>query len=247
MEEKKCLHLDSFQEGTNHVCLDCGEVLPLKNEESIAKHHTYTTLSYVYRKPAKRSIHKDIAHLPIPKMVVDTANELYLNVYATKACQNKQRQTLIFACIFHAFKMHHIPKSLDMLKSIFNSTYTTKSKSIHSGLKLVTITLKMIGTHQRGDRVTPYHLIGEILKKIQVSEDKAKKIQESYHLLEGKSELINRSRPQSVAAGVVWLFMKHTGLSIQEYTKIVGLSETTIYKMTKDMEEVLRKSTSEKI
>ena len=62
-----------------------------------------------------------------------------------------------------------------------------------------------------------------------------------YEQIKNRSSRLNRSRPQSVASGIVfyWICLKEKDISLKDFAKKVTLSELTINKMTKEIVDVL--------
>ena len=59
--------------------------------------------------------------------------------------------------------------------------------------------------------------------------------------IQNRSSCLNRARPQSIAAGVVFFWMKNNNknITIKEYSKKVKLSELTINKIIKEIESII--------
>ena len=72
----------------------------------------------------------------------------------------------------------------------------------------------------------------------QAQKDEVKKI---YQEVKNKSSRLNRSRPQSTSAGIIyyWICLNKKNISMKEYVKKVGLSELTINKIAREISDVL--------
>ena len=79
------------------------------------------------------------------------------------------------------------------------------------------------------------------MEKFSATDDQKKEVIDLYHQIENKSSRLNRSRPQSVASGLVyfWICSKQKDISIKQFTKKVSLSELTINKISKEISDVI--------
>ena len=66
---------------------------------------------------------------------------------------------------------------------------------------------------------------------------------ELYEKIKNKSTVINRSRPQSVASGLVryYILLKRKDIPMNEFRSKVELSELTINRIVKEIEKILGK------
>ena len=238
--EGGCPHLDVSQENDVRVCFDCGEQLPITEKEPVGWSYNHSTLC-VLRKIPMKSIFPDVEQYRFPQNILDTANEIYTKVTKGSTYRGRYRLAIIFACIFNAFKLHQTPKSLDSLKAVFNNpnVKNLKNKSISKGLKFVNIGLKNIG-FKTVVHITPFNLVEEILLRFNANPNQIQTVQKIYLEIENKSALLNRSRPQSVAASLVYWYMCHwkKGVVIQDFSSKVGLSELTISKLSKEIDKL---------
>ena len=90
-------------------------------------------------------------------------------------------------------------------------------------------------------RITPKDLVKEAMKKFNASDSQIKDVINLYGKIENRSSMLNRSRPQSVAAGLTYYYilMKHKDITLKDFTKEVNLSELTVTKITKEISKVL--------
>jgi hypothetical protein len=80
------------------------------------------------------------------------------------------------------------------------------------------------------------------MNELQASADDIRQIKELYKFIEDKQiQKLNRSRPQSVASGIVyfWLLRENRKITLKTFSKITELSELTIVKIQKDIKEIL--------
>jgi transcription initiation factor TFIIIB Brf1 subunit/transcription initiation factor TFIIB len=89
--------------------------------------------------------------------------------------------------------------------------------------------------------VTPEHLIREYLTRFSIPQEREDDIISVFRQVDGKSSLLNRSRPQSVAAGVIWYWIRkeHKGVPLKDFTQKMDLSELTINKISKEITKII--------
>ena len=90
--------------------------------------------------------------------------------------------------------------------------------------------------------ITPQNLIREIMKKFDATPEQIDEVNQLYLQIHNKSSILNRSRPQSVASGLVryYILLKGKDITIKEFRQKVKLSELTIEKMAKEISRVLQ-------
>jgi hypothetical protein len=79
------------------------------------------------------------------------------------------------------------------------------------------------------------------MNKFGATEKQIENVIELYEMIKNKSILLNRSRPQSVACGIVryYILKKNPDISIDYYKSKVNLSELTINKIVKEISRIL--------
>ena len=108
------------------------------------------------------------------------------------------------------------------------------------GLKMVALNAPK-HSKLRKTRITPKDLVKEAMKKFNASDAQITDVINLYGKIENRSSMLNRSRPQSVAAGLTYYYilMKHKDITLKDFTKEVNLSELTVTKITKEISKVL--------
>ena len=182
--------------------------------------------------------------------------ENYMNVKMCKKCKNRyndtlkikqkiyrgnSRKSMVFACIYNAYKISDNPQSCDNLIKIFNL-----QKNIGlNGLKYVNLhasssILKKL--KQKKHYITPLHIIKDIMKKFKGTSEQIQKVITIYNSIKNKSHILNRSRPQSVASGVVYYYIliDNKNISLKEFCGVVDLSALTITRIVKEISMILK-------
>lgn len=128
------------------------------------------------------------------------------------------------------------PQTHDKLIQVFS----LKRKTGLKGLKHVNLYASR-DSKLRTTYITPINLVEDIMEKFSANKDQKKEVGELYEKIKNKSSRLNRSRPQSVASGLVyyWIRLKKKEITLKEFAKKVNLSELTINKIAKEISGVL--------
>jgi len=239
-----CTHDRVHSEQGVDVCVQCGQEIskrvdPIKEWRYYGRsegHSVSDPTRVQVRKTDERSIHKDVANMGFSEKVIRIANDLYFQVTKGKIFRGNSRKAIIFACIFHAYKLTGNPKSHEKLISVFN----LKRKTCLRGLKHVNLHAPKTSPI-RTSYITPVNLIEEIMDKFSASEIQKKEVVALYHCIKNRSSQLNRSRPQSVASGLVYYWIKNSGkeITLKQFTDKIPLSELTINKITREIETIV--------
>ena len=239
-----CLHLNIANETGIDVCIDCGEEITKKIQntkewryygQSDTRHSSDPNRVQI-RKSDERSIYKDVENMGFSDKIVSEANKIYFQVTQGQIFRGNSRKSIVFACIFHAYKLSGKPQSHEKLINVFNLNRKTGLK----GLKHVNLCAPK-NSNIRITYITPINLVEEIMEKFSATAEQKKEVVELYHQIKNKSSRLNRSRPQSVAAGLVyfWIRNKQKDITLKQFTKKVSLSELTVNKIAKEISDVI--------
>jgi hypothetical protein len=250
-DEFLCNHLNILSEKGVDVCTDCGEEISKKiqntkewryyGNQSDTK-HTSDPNRVQMRKSDDRNINKDVENMGFSDKIISEANKLYFQVTYGQIFRGNSRKAIVFACIFHAYKLSGKPQSHEKLIQAFNLNRKTGLK----GLKHVNLYAPK-NSSVRTTYITPINLVEEIMDKFSATADQKKEVVNLYNHIKNKSSRLNRSRPQSVASGLVyfWICQKQKEISLKQFTKKVLLSELTVNKISKEISDILSSSTEE--
>lgn len=244
IEETDCPHRNQIVENNTKVCLECG--IMIDKDISYEKEWRYYGMSDTkhnsdpnrcnIRKTEDKSIFKDVEKLGFSDKIVSFANNIYEQVTNSKIFRGNTRKGIIFACIFHAYKCFNNPQSCEHLIEIFE----INRKIALKGLKFVNLNISKDSPF-RGFQINTEHLIKEIMSKFNASEKQIEEGIQIYHFVKDKSILLNRSRPQSVACGVVrfYTLKKNPEITIEYFRSKINLSELTINKIVKEITRLI--------
>lgn len=243
-ESTTCKHINFTDENGFIMCSDCG-IEMTKNVYQDKEWRFYgqsdnkrtSDPNRVHmRKMEERNIFKDVENMGFSDKIVHFANQLYLQVTNGQIFRGNSRKSLIFSVLFHSFKVHKIPQTHEKLLS----TFEISRKSALRGIKYVNLnTPKDSCIHTT--YITPLNLVDEIMDKFSATAEHKAEVYELYNKIKNKSSKINRSRPQSIASGLVysWICIKNLDISIKEFSKKTELSELTILKIAKEISIIL--------
>ena len=239
-----CLHKNQTEASGAVLCLDCGEEIE-KNivhdkewryyGQSDTKHSSDPNRCQI-RKVEDKSIFKDVETMGFSDKIITLANKIYMQVTNGKIHRGNSRKAIVFACIFHAYKINGKPQACETLIDIFNLDRKTGLR----GLKHVNLNMpkeSIIYT----SHITPANLVEEIMNKFSATEQQKQEVIALYEKIKNKSSKINRSRPQSIAAGLTyyWICEKKKAISMEEFASKVNLSELTIARISKEISTFL--------
>ena len=247
-ENTICEHNSISNHMSLKTCIDCGK--EFDNELIFDKEWRYYGSAdnkqssdpsrCQVRKSDVKGIEKDIKNMGFNEKIVEDANNIYRDVTNGKIFRGNSRKSIIFACVFNAYKMNNTPRSCEELIKVFN----LEKKIGLRGIKYIHLNLAN-DSKVREVRITPHHIIFEMMKKFETTKCQIEEIQQMYELVRNKSSIINRSRPSSVAAGVIYYYIvkSNKDVLLKNFAEVVGLSELTIKKIYKEVDTILNKET----
>jgi transcription initiation factor TFIIIB Brf1 subunit/transcription initiation factor TFIIB len=242
--EEKCKHTETITEGTNSICSDCGEVLD-KDVNYDKEWRYYGMMDTKHssdpnrcniRKNEDKTIYKDVEKMGFSDRIITVANQLYEQVTQGNIYRGNTRKGIIFACIFHAYKLNQNPQSCEILIDIFG----IDRKIGLRGLKFVNLNAPK-DSNFRNYQITTEHLIKEIMTKFHANDAHIDEALIMYSIIKDKSSILNRSRPQSVASGLVRYYIqkKNPDISMDYFRTKINLSELTITRIVKEIKSLL--------
>jgi transcription initiation factor TFIIIB Brf1 subunit/transcription initiation factor TFIIB len=241
----ECLHKNIILENVTKICTECGVVIDkdLSYDKEwryygmMDTKHTSDPNRCNIRKCEDKSIFKDVEKMGFSDKIVSFANGIYEQVTHSKIFRGNTRKGIIFACIFHAYKCFDNPQSCEHLIEIFE----INRKIALKGLKYVNLNIAKDSPF-RGFQINTEHLIKEIMNKFNANEKQMEEVLQIYEFIKDRSVLLNRSRPQSVACGLVryYTLKKNPEISIEYFRSKINLSELTINKIVKEITRILQ-------
>jgi transcription initiation factor TFIIIB Brf1 subunit/transcription initiation factor TFIIB len=243
-EENVCKHTDLVDENGIVSCLECGEQIRktiMHEKEWRFYGHSDTKRSMdpnrvQMRKSEDRNINKDVENMGFSETIVAKANEIYAQVTNGQIFRGDSRKAVIFACVYHAYKiagMCQTPKDL-------METFGLNKKNSLKGLKIVNVHApKDSPIHNTS--ITAVHHIRDILDKFSASPEQKKEVIELYFRTRNRSSKLNRSRPSSLDSSMIYYYIRQKGMniSLKKFAQKVDLSELTISKNAREIADIL--------
>lgn len=183
------------------------------------------------------TLFKDVEPMGFSDQIIKIANNLFQEVRDIASLRGNSRRAVIFACIFHAFKIIDKPQSHERLMSMFLLNRKTGLR----GLKYVNLHVpKSCVIHRIS--ITPVNLITELMEKFNARDAHKHEVVAIFERVQNRSSSLNRARPQSVAAGITyyWIVKNEINIPIKDFAKRAELSELTILKITKEITQLMK-------
>jgi len=240
---KICEHKNIVYEHNVPICTDCGEEFNRKiNHEKEWRYYAKKDGKFVsdpnrvtIRKQDERSIYKDVQNMGISDNIIFNADKIYNKITKGQIYRGKSRKAVIFACVFHAYRNMGNPQTPENLIKQFKISRKLGLK----GLKIVSINApKDINVHSTS--ITVEYIIKNIMEQFCGTENQVNEAIKIYKNVKNKSSKLNRSRPRSLSSSIVyyWILKNDINISLKEFSKKVELSELTIQKNIKEIENV---------
>jgi transcription initiation factor TFIIIB Brf1 subunit/transcription initiation factor TFIIB len=228
--DKECSHENITVGPCNKVCLDCG----IEISDQILKTHFDTGRCNI-RRSCEKSIYHDVKDMNISDKVVRVANDLFSQV-TSNIRRGNIRKSIVFACIYQAYKLTGNPQSPEPLMQLFHITKGAGARGMKYISKYIPRDSKIRSMH-----TTPVDIIKNIVDRFRPTPEQEKSIIDIYKEVQHRSIVINRSRPLSVAAGVVfyWIEKNKSTIQIEDFVKEVNMSAMTIRKIVKEVRRLV--------
>ncbi len=243
-QSNECAHENMlFTEDGNEVCADCGleQAHKLDNspewrfyKENDTK-QSFDPSRCFLRKYEEKSIYRDVEPYNIPSDIIELANTSYSQVTEESILRGNSRKGLIVACIYYAFEDMGQRKSQDEIKTMFS----INKKILSNGMKMFNLKIKRTPIY-----TSPLDFIPKIMTKFSLSEKHIQFVIKLFTKICSRSTFINRSNPDSIAAGLSYFVLKHINypVSLNDFSKRVGLSDITIHKISKKIKDVIEEA-----
>jgi transcription initiation factor TFIIIB Brf1 subunit/transcription initiation factor TFIIB len=243
-KKEKCKHINIINENGTSLCTDCGEeILKQIMHEKEWRYYGQSDTKHASdpnrvqpRKQDERTIYKDVENMGFSEKTVTIANKMYMEVTQGKIKRGDSRKAMVFACIYLAYKATGKPQPHENFLRVFKIT----KKDALQGLKNVVLYAPKSSVINSSN-ITPLHLIDNIMNMFKITEKEIEDVKNLYYKIYNKNSRLNRSRPQSTAAGLIyyWILINNKDIPLKTFAKKVELSELTISKVAKIIEDVL--------
>ncbi len=244
--DTSCEHTNIITEKGISTCEECGE--ELERALSFDKEYRFNSPSEMKNvadpnivnisKTEDRSIYKDVENLGFSETIIAKANKIYTQITNGKIFRGESRKGIVYGCIFRAYLIYATPIPHEKLTSLFK----IKEKVALKGLKMVN-NLAPRDSEIRIAHIKPFDLIDNMMEIFNASKKQIEEVKSLYTKIENHSSNLNRSYPQSVAAGLIyyWIKQKKKDISLKNFSSKINLSELTITKICVEIERVFEK------
>lgn len=239
----ECSHENVFEDDNAlYVCLVCGEeieILDFKPEWHYYGSNDNRSLNDPSRCQQKRSQGRDLSNdfeshnIVIPESIKSQVEKRFNEIVGTETVKGKMRQAIIAACLFHVLSENGEHRTSEHIRGIFKLERRDMSKG--NSRYLATF------SEVRNKTTTPNDLVPWFMKLTGVDEEHTNTILTLVDHLKDSSLTFKRSKPQSVAASVVYFYLclkpeykRYIGITKSEFAKKTGLSDITITKLVKE-------------
>jgi hypothetical protein len=231
-------------------CVRCG-LQGLADEPSMDVRTLLDTADMRSRRTDTRSIVNELLEMNFRRSVCEMANNIFLEITDGQTYRCKSRQALIWVCVFSALKSHGLAdyqilqnqmkirnkKMMQGLKRLAfqkrKDSPSTKNKTKHKNPQTATV--------QRGYSISATKIAKTIMQKFNATEQHIGEVRVLLRAVSGQSATLARSRPQSLAAAMVYSWIKVTkqNISMEEFRAQVELSPATIQRVSDKIASVL--------
>lgn len=226
-----CEHKERKTDKGVYVCLDCGF------SEKVNDGQTYTSHKMYKRSSRSTSISASIQQKGFDNDIVIIADKIYAAVINADAKRTGNKRSIVCACIFLALKF--VGRPMDY--SYVYTNFGIKKKSALKGLKIVNTAIAKKKDFEYynviSSPVSPENFIMTYMNELSAPEESIAEVMIIYNLIKEDRE-IGMSRPQSIAAGVIFYWLKKNGM--MDAMKIIEqkakLSQITISKKAKTIQ-----------
>lgn len=244
-DDEQCQHERSTTIDGSSVCLTCGE----KVEEILLDNETrfYGSSDTRYssdpsrhnkRKNEERSLYTDLEPLGFPQEIIERANDYYKIIIKDKIYRAGNRQSIVFACTYHAYSDVMEPRVPGELAKAFK----LDKKGISNGLKTFS---KVFRKRPQKKYIDAMDLVPKLVSDLHIDKTLQKSciddMKQIYAFVQSKSKTFNSSNPQSIAAGLVYYYLKLHSVQITrtDFSQVVKLTDITFTKIATDIHKVL--------
>lgn len=234
--EFKCDHKITCTIQSSVLCVKCGE--EVNKQELVSQewvnHSTPGKItgdrSRVVRRPVyNKNIHSELQDMGIPDHIITKANELFKEATHENIKRGKRRKSILFACVYFAINLEIGPFPPNHLFKIFR----IHKKLGLRGIKDVTLGVSKDSPIFSID-IDPFHYISYFMNGMRASLSEIDSVKSVYDKIVGKCDIFKRSRPMSIAAGLIFYWLKVVKLSdvtVKTFSKQIEVSELTINKI----------------
>lgn len=248
--QENCDHTNIIDENNRCVCMECGQEINVdtisfdkewKNRSNDSRKSQRCTA----RKQESKDILKDIENLDIPNDIKMKSNDIFLTISNGKIFRGDKRKGIIYTCVFNAFdyfpELNHL-KNVTYLQEYFKLPRNIISRA--SSQYNILAHANGLTNEKQKIYVTPKNYIPSLVENIGGGDKEINDVMKLFEMINNnKSRTLSISRPESVAAGLVFYYYinKKQSTDINKFVKDsnAGLSPLTIKKNMEEIDRIL--------
>lgn len=254
--QNDCQHSDIYDDGTKVVCVECGQeiscdTISYDKEWKTNISDTRKSQRCTQRKQECKDIMKDLDSLDIPRDVKIKANHIFTIISEDGVIfRGPRRKGIIYGCVLKAydyFDEYIHTKDVMYLQSQFKLDRCVLSKAINQFSLLYNDAMKKHSIPKIVKKyVSPENYIQSLVMNIGGDDRDIQEVMQLYRIIEAnKSRILDVSRPQSFAAGLVFYYyiQKKRDTDVNKFVKDSnsGLSPLTVKKNMDEIDRILAK------
>lgn len=249
-----CLHQNIKSVDCGHICNDCGlQIGNLISEEQEWRYygnsdnrHSSNPSRIGRKKTETKNIYKDLEKYKLSDQIKTESNNLFIKVVDSKEIiRGNPRLGLIFAIVYDVYKKIGMRKGISEINEIFKIDKTTINEGLKS-LKLRLHNKKLTKSHNKStksnsNKLPLYINISVIMDKFNANDKHKNEVYKLYQQIHNKHTMLNSAKPNSIACSLCYYYCRKIDRNItsNEFSSIVGLSNSTILKISKIIAEIL--------
>jgi len=183
-----------------------------------------------------QSVLKELKGCTIPDNIKENATEMFNQVSKGGITRRRKRLELIYASVFHSYQ--EIGLDIDPLE--LAKIMGLEQKYIRSAIQ----NFKLLYPQYKTKHITPLDLVDEILDQLKFVYD-VNTIAQLYNFVIKRSDILNRSQPQSVACALIYYQLISDGYRI-DINSLSSISPRrcpmTILKLSNEIQEIMSHS-----
>jgi transcription initiation factor TFIIIB Brf1 subunit/transcription initiation factor TFIIB len=243
--EDYCDHTNCSNYDGSIVCMDCGSKLNETLLDNETRYYGAADTRYTsdpgrhnQRKNEERSLYSDLEPLGFPQEIIEQANRYYKKIIEDRIYRATNRMSIVFACTYHAYedrKEHRDPQELA-------KQFHLSRKGVSNGFKTFSSVFR-----NRTDKkyIDAMDLVPQILTGLGLDTSTrntaTQDIKYIYDIVCSRSKIFNSSNPKSIAAGLVYYYLKinDNRITRAQFFNVVKLTDITFTNIAIDIHREL--------
>lgn len=239
----KCQHTHTVSEDGILVCADCcveiDQLATCDKEWRFRGGRNADPSRTQIRKDGEKSIRGDVEHLHFSEKMISAADVIFTEATDGGTRRGDSRISIVLGSLYFAHKIAGIPLTYKRLSNLLS----VEKKDAMSGIAyILDNSPKTSAVHWIAN--TPQHIVDETMNKFNATRAQKQEVTALFESVENASSYLKRSRAGSVAAAVVYHWIKShpkMKITLQEFSKRVKYSGVTISRLAKEIDSVLKK------